>query len=46
MAGRQGEMLSAYQESEGPSRLLLHFESRTHTDTDVIGGTSSDCGSV
>lgn len=31
-------MLSVYQESEGPSRLLLHFESRTHADMNVIGG--------
>ena len=35
---RQGELLSVYQESEGPSRLLLHFESGTHTDMNVIGG--------
>lgn len=37
-SGRQGEMLSVYRESEGPSRLLLHFESRTHADMNVIGG--------
>lgn len=34
----EGEMLSVYQESEGPSGLLLHFESKTHTDMNVIGG--------
>lgn len=36
VAGR--EMLSVYQESEDPFRLLMNFESRTHTDMNVIGG--------
>lgn len=36
VAGRG--MLSVYQESEDPFRLLMNFESRTHTDMNVIGG--------